>query len=288
MSSTVIITVATLLILAFGSAVILYFISQKFKVEEDPRIDQVQEALPAANCGGCGYAGCRNFAEAIVNAESLEGINCPVGGPDVMAKIAAILGKEASQSDPLVAVLKCNGAPENRPQKVEYDGAQMCRIKHNYFIGETDCSYGCLGSGDCVAACKFDAIKMDPKTSLPVVDDDNCVACGACVKACPRNLIELRKKAAKNRKIYVACSNCDKGGPAKRACNVACIGCGKCVKVCGYDAITMENNLAYIDAKKCKMCRKCVGECPTGAIIEVGFPPKKVNVGVTEDALQAN
>jgi ferredoxin len=116
---------------------------------------------------------------------------------------------------------------------------------------------------------------MNPVTNLPVIIDDKCVACGACVKACPRLLIELRKKAKKDRKIYVACSNCDKGGPARRACKVACIACGKCVKVCEFGAITIKNNLAYIDARKCTFCRKCVSECPTGSIIELNFPQKK-------------
>ena len=127
-------------------------------------------------------------------------------------------------------------------------------------------------------SCAFDALHMDNVTGLPVITDEKCVSCGACVKACPRNLIELRKKAKKDRKIYVACSNCDKGGPARRACKVACIACNKCLKVCAFDAITIENNLAYIDASKCTFCRKCVEECPTNAIIELNFPPRKLKV----------
>jgi electron transport complex protein RnfB len=275
MSSTIIITVVCLSLLAFVSAVILYFIARKFKVFEDPRIDQVQELLPAANCGGCGFAGCRNFAEAIVKAETFEGLNCPVGGAEVMGNVAKILGREAPVVEPTVAVLLCNGAPEFRPHTSRYDGVPDCRIAHSLYIGETDCSYGCLGNGDCERACTFDALHMDTVTGLPVVTDDKCTACGACVKACPRNIIELRKKAKKDRKIYVACSNCDKGGPARRACKVACIACNKCFKVCEFNAITIENNLAYIDASKCTFCRKCAPECPTGSILEINFPPRK-------------
>ena len=275
MSLTVPITIITLGLLALVFAVILYFIAQKFKIFEDPRIDVVQAALPAANCGGCGFAGCRNFAEALVKAENLEGLNCPVGGAAVMGEVARILGKEAVAADPSVAVLLCNGSPEYRPHTTKYDGVPDCRMAHSLYLGETDCSYGCLGYGDCVRACQFDAMYMDTKTNLPVIIDDKCVACGACVKACPRHLIELRKKAKKDRKIYVACQNCDKGGPARRACKVACIACSKCFNVCEFDAITIENNLAYINAFKCTFCRKCVVECPTGSIIEYNFPPRK-------------
>lgn len=285
MSPTILITIISLSLLALISAVILYFVAQKFKVHEDPRIDEIQAVLPAANCGGCGFAGCRNFAEALVNADTFEGLNCPVGGADVMGMAAKILGKEAPVVDPLVAVLLCNGTPEYRPRTSKYDGASDCRISHNLYIGETDCSYGCLGNGDCVRACSFDAMYMDTATELPVIIDYKCVACGACMKACPRNLIELRKKAKKDRKIYVACSNCDKGGPARRACKVACIACNKCFKVCEFDAITIENNLAYIDAKKCTFCRKCVSECPTNSIIELNFPPGKPKVEVQTETV---
>lgn len=275
MSSTVLITIISLGLLGLISSVILYLIAQRFKVFEDPRIDTVQEALPAANCGGCGFAGCRNFAEALVKAESFDGLNCPVGGNEVMAKVAQILGREAVAVDPTVAVLLCQGSPEHRPRTSRYDGVKDCRIAHNLYAGETDCSYGCLGHGDCVDSCTFGAMHMDPVTELPVINDEKCTSCGACVKACPRRLIELRKRAKKERKIYVACMNCDKGGVAKRACKVACIACNKCFKACEFDAIKIENNLAYIDAFKCTFCRKCVEECPTASIIELNFPPRK-------------
>lgn len=285
MSSTVIITIISLTLLAIVSAVILYFVAQKFKIFEDPRIDDVQAVLPAANCGGCGFAGCRNFAEALVGAENFDGLNCPVGGNAVMSQVAEILGKAAVQVDPKVAVLLCNGSPEFRPRTSIYDGVKDCRIQNSLYSGETDCSYGCLGNGDCVRACQFDAMYMDQKTLLPVIIDDKCVSCGACVKACPRNLIELRKKAKKDRKIYVACSNCDKGGPAKRACSVACIGCSKCFKVCEFGAITIKNNLAYIDAAKCTFCRKCVTECPTNSILEINFPPRKEKTAAVAETI---
>jgi Na+-translocating ferredoxin:NAD+ oxidoreductase RNF subunit RnfB len=278
MSSTIIVTIISLSLLAAIAAVILYFIAQKFHVEEDPRIDEVQEMLPAANCGGCGFAGCRNFAEALVVAETFDGLNCPVAGNEVMKSIADMLGRTAAEAEPLVAVLLCNGTPEFRPRTTHYDGVEDCQIQHNLYLGETGCAYGCLGDGDCVKACKFDAIKMDEVTKLPVVLEDKCLACKACVTACPRNLIELRKKAKKDRKLYVACSNCDKGAIAVKACKVACIACNKCLKVCEFGAITIENKLAYIDANKCTFCRKCVPECSTNSILEINFPPRKPKV----------
>jgi len=287
MSPTVLITIISLSLLALVAAVILYFVAQKFKIYEDPRIDEVQAVLPAANCGGCGFAGCRNFAEALVAADSFEGLNCPVGGAAVMDTAAGILGKTPVAVDPTVAILLCNGTPEFRPRTSVYDGAADCRIQHSLYIGETDCSYGCLGNGDCVRACKFDAMYMDPVTNLPVIIDDKCVSCGACVKSCPRKLIELRRKAKKDRKLFVACSNCDKGGLARRACKVACIACSKCFKVCEFGAIVIENNLAYIDATKCTFCRKCVTECPTGSILEFNFPPRKPKAEVTAETVNS-
>ncbi len=257
------------------SAVILYFIAQRFKVEEDPRIDEVEALLPGANCGGCGKAGCRNFAESCVKSDSLHGMLCPVGGNETMKRIAALLGKEASEAEARVAVVRCNGSCEHRPHNNIYEGATNCAIAHNLYMGETACAYGCLGCGDCVSACSLGAISINPVTGLPVVDIDICGGCGACSRACPRGIIEVRKKGHNGRGVYVSCVNKDKGGIARKACDVACIGCSKCAKECNFDAITISNNLSYIDSDKCKMCRKCVDVCPTGAILAVNFPPKK-------------
>jgi len=269
------------------SAVILYFVAQKFKVIEDPRIDDVNEILPGANCGGCGFAGCRNFAESMVKSGNLEGFFCPVGGNATMAQVATILGLQAVEKAPMVAVVRCNGSRTNAPTKYHFDGPATCFFAHQLFSGESGCPYGCLGLGDCVAACKFDAMYMDPDTGLPVVIEENCTACGACVIACPRSIIELRNKGPKGKRIFVSCINKEKGAIARKNCAVACIGCGKCVKVCPHDAITLENNLAYIDYVKCKLCRKCVPECPTNAILEINFPLKKEKVIDAESKTEA-
>ena len=270
----IVVSLITLGVIGGLSAVILFFVAQKFKVYEDPRIDEVAAVLPGANCGGCGFPGCRGFAEGCVKAESMSGLLCPVGGAPIMEKVADILGLAVATADPMVAVVRCNGSCANRPRNNRYNGASSCQIVANLYGGETGCSFGCLGYGDCVAACQFGAIGIHPDTLLPEVDDEKCTACGACVKACPKNVIELRKKGPKSRRIFVSCVNKDKGATARKACTAACIGCSKCAKECQFGAITVENNLAYIDFTKCRLCRKCVAVCPTGAIHELNFPPR--------------
>ena len=262
-------------IVGIVAAIVLFFIAKKFHVEEDPRIDLICDLLPGANCGGCGFAGCRNLAETMVARGTMEGCSCPGTPKEKNDQIAAILGIEAADSTPKVAVVCCQGSCENSPAKVSYDSEISCFFANSLYAGEGLCPNGCLGCGDCVKACNFGAITIDPVTKLPVVDEEKCVGCGVCAKTCPRTVIEIRHKGPKNRRVYVACNNKEKGAVAMKNCKTACIGCGKCAKVCPFEAITVENNLAYIDYHKCKACRKCVDECPSGAILTVGFPPKK-------------
>ena len=272
MTTTIIWTIVILAALGLVLSLILFFVAKKFKVEEDPRIDEVEKVMPGANCGGCGFAGCRAFADAAVKAPNLDNNFCPVGGNDVMKKVAAILGYEMKEKAPMVAVVRCNGTCENRPRTNIYDGVKSCKVKAALYSGDTGCSYGCVGCGDCVAACQFGAISMDPATGLPVVDENKCTACGACSKACPKHVIEIRNKGPRNMRMYVSCINKDKGPVAKKACAAACIGCGICAKTCTHDAITVQDNVAYIDFGKCKLCRECEAMCPTGAIHGINFP----------------
>ncbi|MDK2908631.1 MAG: H+/Na+-translocating ferredoxin:NAD+ oxidoreductase subunit [Bacteroidales bacterium] len=274
MNANILFSVITLVSIGILSAGILYVVAQKFYVAEDPRIEIISEVLPQANCGGCGYAGCKNFAESIVSSGTLEGFNCPVGGAEVMKKIGEVMGLEVKIAEPMIAVVRCNGTHAHAPSKISYQGVDSCLFAHITFSGEGGCPYGCLGLGDCVKSCQFDAIHINPETGLPEVND-KCTACGACVKACPRGIIELRPRGKKDRRIFVSCVNKEKGAAAKKNCEVACIGCGKCVQVCPFEAIKLENNLAYIDPQKCKLCRKCVEVCPTNAIHEINFPPRK-------------
>ena len=154
----------------------------------------------------------------------------------------------------MVAVVRCNGSCENRPRTNSYDGYPSCKVKAALYSGDTGCAFGCLGCGDCVEACQFGALSMDPSTGLPVVDESKCTACGSCAKACPKHIIELRNKGPRGMRMYVSCVNKDKGPAVKKACAAACIGCGICVKTCG----------------------QCFFECPPGAIKVEGFTPKKV------------
>ncbi len=266
-------TILTLSVLGIVAATILYFVVQKFNVVEDPRIDDVEKMLPGANCGGCGFAGCRGLASALVAQEDISALYCPVAGGDVMGSIAEYLGKAAAKKEPQVATLKCGGSCAVRPVTNSWDGAKSCAIAASLYVGETGCSYGCLGLGDCVASCNFGAMSINPETGLVEIDPEKCTACGACVSACPKGVLELRKKWPKDRAIYVGCNSKDKGGVVMKACKAGCIGCKKCEKECPFGAITVENNLAYIDSTKCKLCRKCVNVCPTKAIKLVNLKP---------------
>lgn len=281
----ILIAVAVLGGIALVSAVVLYVCSKKFAVYEDPRLGQVTALLPGANCGGCGYPGCSGMASALVkgaDAGSLDGLYCPVGGAEVMGQVADLLGMAVANTEPKVAVVRCNGTCELRPRIAEYSGLRTCTAMNSCGAGETGCGYGCLGCGDCVSACSFGAIKINDETGLPEVDEDKCTACGACVNSCPRHIIELRKRGVKNRRVYVRCVNKDKGAAAMKACKAACIGCGKCEKECKFGAITIQGNLSYIDPDKCRLCRKCVEVCPTHAIVAINFPAPKAKPVVSD------
>lgn len=261
--------ILTLAGIAIIAAVVLYFVSQKFRVVENPQIDEIENVLPHANCGACGKAGCRDFAASCAesSAEAFTMLYCPVGGKPVMEQVAAILGYEALEKEETVSVLRCQGTCQNAPNKVEYSGITLCRIAAQISSGRSGCPTGCLRIGDCVKACPFDALQLDPQTGIPVVDEQKCTSCGACVEICPRKLFEIRPKGVDGQRVYVACRNTQKGAIARKNCRVACIACQKCTKI--DSRITIENNLSYIPTEvfEPQVASELAANCPTGAII---------------------
>jgi len=276
MNQVILYTIISLTAIGIVAAVVIYFVSRKFAVQEDSRIGAVEQVLPNTNCGGCGQPGCHAFALAVVNAGDLSSLHCPVGGNAVMKQVADILGIKAVEKDPYIAVVRCSGSFEYRKKTNIYDGTDSCKIAASLYSGDTACAYGCLGMGDCVEVCDFEAMYMDEKTGLPVIIEDKCTACNACVKECPKDILELWPKGKKNQRVYVACLNEEKGSTARKECAVACSGCSKCFEACRYDAITMENNLAVIDPEKCKLCMECVDTCDVHNIITANVTPEKI------------
>lgn len=252
-----------LLVVAIGlvCAVILTIASKVFFVPVDETFALLREELPGANCGACGYAGCDDYANALTEDHSLSCSKCPVGGPDVAAKLAAVLGVEAGAAEKEVAVVRCNGTNEAAQKLMDYKGVQTCEAAKQFYGGVMACPYGCMGLGDCTRVCDYDAIQICD--GVAVVNRDNCVGCGLCEKACPNSVIKVQP--AKNL-VVVQCKSEAKGAAVMKACKNGCIGCGKCAKACKFEAITVENNLASIDPEKCKNCGLCAKECPTGAI----------------------
>lgn len=276
MNTTVLFTILTLTIIGLVAAIVLYFVSKKFAVQEDERINLVEAVLPNTNCGGCGQPGCHAFAMAVVGASDLNELFCPVGGNDVMKKVAGVMGQQVQERDPYIAVVRCSGSFEYRKKTNIYDGAPTCAVAAQLYSGDTGCAYGCLGLGDCAAVCDFDALFMDERTGLPVVVEDKCTACNLCVKECPKEILQLWPKGKKNQRVYVACLNEEKGSSARKECSIACSGCAKCVDACRYDAILMENNLAIIDPEKCKLCVECIDACDVHNIQATNFAPDKI------------
>ncbi len=272
MSEIITANIIILSLIALAAAVVLYFVAQKFKVENNPLAEKIAALLPQANCGACGKAGCKDFAEACIkaDAESFAHLYCPAGGSKVMTTVARELGFSTPEHEPAIAVLHCNGTCENAPNKVEYTGLQNCRLANRAFVGKTGCPNGCLRLGDCVANCPFGAIEINRKTGLPTVNPDKCTSCGACVRICPRGLYEIRPRSQNNVMLYVACSNRQKGAVARKNCKTACIACMKCAKIC--PEITVKNNLSHIPVSVSPQTwgTELAATCPTGAIVYTG------------------
>jgi len=245
--------------LVFG--VVLGYANKKFYVPVDPKVPLIREALPSANCGGCGYAGCDAYAAAVASGDVLLTL-CTVGGSSTAEKIGEIMGLSVETEIPQVAFVKCKGTCTVSKEKYEYDGIKDCR---QAVIapggGPKACSYGCLGFASCVRSCEFNALHV--VDGVAVVYKDNCVACGACIEVCPKNLIEF---VPASQEVLIECNSNSKGKTVKNNCSVGCISCGMCAKFCPSEAITMVNNLPVIDFEKCTQCGLCASKCPTKVI----------------------
>jgi len=248
------------LLLGVGLAVA----SKKFAVSVDPKIEAVLEILPGANCGGCGYPGCSGFAEAVVGGKVLV-TDCKPGGPEMAHRIAEILGVEVGEVAPEVASVHCQGGQREAREKCRYEGLESCAAAELIARGSKGCLYGCLGLGDCVRACPYEALVMSDN-ELPVVLEEKCTACGLCVGACPRGIMQLIPKSAR---VYLGCVSQDRAKAVKNVCTVGCIGCKLCStpKVTPSGAIKMEGNLPAIDYTVEDDLENAVEKCPTKSYV---------------------
>ncbi len=260
----------------------LAFAAQKFSVKVDPKVTQVRNALPGANCGACGFAGCQSYAEAVVAREDVPANLCAPGKATVAQQVAEITGKVAETKEPEFARVMCQGGHSRTKERYKYEGVLDCRAAILAGGGDKACRYGCLGYGTCAKVCPFGAITMT-EDGLPFVDITKCTGCHKCEAACPVKVIEVLPAS---REVLVACHSKGKGVDTRKNCQVGCIACGMCEKVCPFDAVHVSGNLAKIDISKCKVCGLCASKCPTGAIKD--YIPHRSKAQVMDNCIGCN
>lgn len=246
--------------LGLAIGIMLIVASKKFKVDVNPLVEEVTEILPGINCGACGYAGCADFAEHVVE-DNAPLTGCPVGGFDVAKEIGGILGQEVSDVEAEYPYVRCNGGI-HCIDRFNYEGIEDCKAVMMLSEGEKGCNYGCMGRGTCVRVCPFDAIHIGDDR-LPKINKNLCTSCGICIASCPNDILVFAKESEK---VHVVCMSHDKGKTVKAVCENGCIGCKLCEKVCPVDAVHVTKFLAEIDQEKCISCGKCVEKCPQGCI----------------------
>ena len=254
--ATVVITVLVMAVLALILGLMSALAARFFAVKKDERVDKILEVLPGANCGGCGFTGCGQYAEAIVKKGAPVN-KCPVGAEKASSAIAEIMGVSSGKVVRKRAQVLCSGTNQLANRKYNYIGLQDCLSVSKLGNGPKECPYGCIGLGTCVKACKFGAIKVE--NGVAVVEYEKCVACGMCVSSCPQKIIKILPY---DTDVWVGCKSHDKGPVVRNLCSVGCIGCGICAKVCPEEAITVSESVAEIDYTKCVNCGKCVEKCP--------------------------
>ena len=262
----ILIAFIVMLSIALIAGICLAVFSHFFALEENPLKKQIRECLPGINCGACGYKGCDDYTEALVNGNVSPSL-CIPGAQTVADQIGAILGVKAEPFKDTVAFVACNGHCDAVTPKALYEGVNTCKAAGMVYGGANACRFGCLGFGDCAAVCPADAICV--ADGVARVNTVRCLGCGLCATTCPKQIIHM---LAQETATVVMCSSQDKGAEARKACKNACIGCKKCEKACPHGAIAVKNNLAVIDYSKCTNCGTCVGECPTGCLKTVFFP----------------
>lgn len=272
----ILIAFIVMLSIALIAAILLSVLSHCFGVEEDPRKAEIRKCLPGINCGACGYKGCDDYAAALAEGAAKPNL-CVPGAQDVANQIGAIIGVESEPFKDVVAFVACNGHCDATGKIAQYEGIETCKAASMLYGGTNSCSFGCLGYGDCAAAC--------PSKAICITDDiahiltDRCLGCGICARTCPKHIISMLPQETAS---AVMCSNKQKGADARKACKNACIGCKKCEKNCPQGAITVSENLATIDYNKCNGCGECVKECPTGCLKTVFFPNLPKDTGCEE------
>lgn len=245
------------------AGVILAVASIVMAVPKDEKAEALEAILPGANCGACGFSGCPGYAKAMAEGSAQPGL-CSPGGQAVAQACAELLGTGDVETVRKAAVVQCLGSDDNADTRMEYVGINSCAAA-GLLGGHTDCRFGCMGLGDCVAVCDYGAIRVC--NGLAQVDVDKCVGCGKCAAACPRKLIVLTPKKPQ---AAVRCSNCDKARDTMGVCKVGCIGCAKCQRTCPFGAVTVANGCATVDPEKCTGCGACVEACPRKVITMVG------------------
>ena len=249
--------------------IVLAIASIVMAVPTNEKEEAVMSELPGANCGGCGFSGCQSYAKAIVAGEADVNL-CPVGGKDVALKLGEIMGVEVGDVESKVAVVRCMGSKDNTERRFKYQGAHDCRSATNLVGNLSSCVYGCMGLGDCVEVCQYDAIEVC--NGVARIITENCRGCGMCTSACPKHLIAL---VPLKEQAVVRCQNAHKGAQTRKDCNAGCIGCMKCVKVCESEAIEIKNFHAVIDPAKCTSCGKCLEACVRGCITPLNIMVNK-------------
>lgn len=241
------------------AGIMLIVAAKLMAVPIDNNAKKIEEALPSANCGACGFAGCADYAAAVAAGNAATNL-CVPGGEKTAAELAAILGTEALSAEDKIGFVACHGSYDSTHDKYDYNGILSCAACNMYFAGRSDCAYGCLGIGDCVSVCRFGALSI--RNGVAHIDPTRCTGCGACAAKCPKGLIHIVPRSTKT---VVICSNRDRGNITHKTCIRGCMGCAKCVRVCPNGAIVIENNLAHVDVEKCQSCGACVLACPVSA-----------------------